>query len=156
MAGSGQPSEKMGRLGGALLLAPPLGGSVGFALAGLIGQLAGHFGEQPATLPSLISAALSAGAFGFLGGVVGGAILMTVLWLPTHAVLYSSERRTLRAYLFGGAIFLTSVYALFALTGRWPILTLPLALLPHLCIGAVFWHFRRPDRDAPNPPTPAS
>ncbi len=90
-------------------------------------------------------------------GVAFAYPAILVLGLPAHIALNALGRRGLIDYAAVGAIsgFIT-LLVISAWDGRQPLLWLtPIALGAGVCNAVVFWLIRRPDRDAPNPPTSA-
>lgn len=82
--------------------------------------------------------------------------LMAVLGLPAHSVLYRSRHRALPFYVLAGVLCALAAWILTSLFGI-SIRTVTegavfIALSGALTAG-IFWLIRRPDRDAPNPPT---
>ena len=117
-------------------------------------------------------------AVGFLSSVVVGPVvgaiyglpLMLVLGLPIHTALLHLKLPNLAAYAVAGAVAVATTLAIVGIPGfsasifdiRDPsdfrghlVFHSTLGLLAGGATGATFWLIRRPDRDAPNPPTAA-
>lgn len=142
---SSQP--KLSRLGGAILLSPPVGGVIGFAIMGVFLAFDNPHAESLwIAIPQFV---LGMAAIGLVGGIVFGAAIFAVLWLPVHAALYHAAKRGLYDYILAGAI---SFLPLFAFSGLLQLDSAAkpfLLLIPHLCVGSAFWFCRRPDLDPP-------
>lgn len=98
----------------------------------------------------------------YVGSLIG-LPAMLMLGLPAHVLLYRIGWRNLVAYIASGA--LTGALALSAILGSLYLISrapihgtndvLPLALAIGVATSTAFWLIRRPDRDGPNPHTPA-
>lgn len=99
---------------------------------------------------------LSSTTFLFAVGSLIAYFAIVVLGLPTHLLLSATEQRDVIPYVLLGALagFVT-VLLISALYESYLGWLVPLGLAAGTLNALAFWLIRRPDRVAPNPPTPA-
>jgi hypothetical protein len=163
-------AQRTGRTTLAVIFGPPIGSAVGISLLGVLSSVIWfvRFGEPFPSVHGLWT-------FPFVGagiGVLLGIPAMLFAGLPVHALLHHYRFRSAVIYAVAGA----SAGLLLALVaGHLGLLTLlnsdlppeeeppsdllsavwvsPQAVTLGMSSALGFWLIRRPDRDAPNPPT---
>ncbi|MGE0596500.1 MAG: hypothetical protein AB7P07_09040 [Hyphomonadaceae bacterium] len=136
----------------------PLIGCVLITLAGGLWYLVPE--SDLARRPSFVSVMGPALYAGFAGGILVGWPTMLLAGLPTHGWLLQSHRSAAPIYAAAGAavgLLPAMILGLLLLQGRgtmetWLVLT-GVGLVTGAVSAVLFWLIRRPDRDAPNPPT---
>lgn len=163
--------KSRGRTVLAVIFGPVLGGAVGMFALGIV-TVAIWFVVYRELFPAISGF----WAMPFLGAFVGGTVgipAMLVAGLPAHALLYHRGLRSPVIYALAGAL---AGLAAALVAGQLGVLDIfnsdlpaeeeppnglmsavwmfPQAAVFGACSALGFWLIRRPDRDAPNPPTP--
>jgi hypothetical protein len=151
-----------------LILALVLSPVIGFAVATLLyGGILAYL--HPLEDFDFFSAAIMSPLYGVMFALSRGIPAMIVFGLPVHILLCRLRQAHVWGYAFSGVVVATIVPYVATIATPMPpgssytiddalgdlLGTLPLAALIGLFTAIVAWLIRRPDRDSPNPATPA-